>query len=269
MAKRAHLIVGAVLALLVAAGCGLTGNHDNANAGLDPAVPTVDATSAASLPDALAETTTPPPSPTSAKPTSTKKPKHKATSATPTADPDNFQLPSCATRDGKLVSKTKAKAALNAAAAVHYWPKTAPNLLVPADLVRSVAWHESGWQSNIVNCDGGYGLMQVMPNTVTLMNNRFEKSYDVKNYQDNAKIGANYLAYSAVYIGHRYFGDNYDLSTSKCKSATSWCLLNTVIAAYHSGVGAIDRVAADKDLPDQDYVGLIRANMRSCDCDKY
>jgi transglycosylase-like protein with SLT domain len=273
MAKRAQMIAGAVLALVVAAGCGLTGSHDDATTGLDPVVPTLDATSATPLPqDTIAE-----PSPSSTatskapkpKPSASKKPKPKATSATPTGPTNNFQASTCHTYDGKLVSKGQVKSALNAAAAVHYWPKTAPGLLVPADLVRSVAWNESGWQSNIVNCDGGYGLMQLMPDTVTLINGRFEKSYDVKNYKDNAKIGANFLAYSTVYLGQKFFDDKFDLSTSKCKSKTSWCLLNAVIAAYHSGVGTVEQAAASKTLPDQDYVLVVRSLMKSCFCDKY
>jgi soluble lytic murein transglycosylase-like protein len=93
------------------------------------------------------------------------KPKPKNTSATPTEDPNNFQLPACAEHEGKKVTRAQAKSALTAAAAKIYWPTKAPTLKLSADLVKSIAWHESGWQSDIVNCDGGRGLMQVMPDT--------------------------------------------------------------------------------------------------------
>ena len=89
---------------------------------------------------------------------------------------------------------------------------------MPSDLVKAVAWHESGWQSNIVNCDGGRGLMQVMPDTEEFVNSRFEKSYDAHDYQQNATLGANYLAWLTKYFGDNYFKGNYSLSTSKCKS---------------------------------------------------
>ena len=270
MSKKRHLWVGAVVALIVAAGCGMGGMGGNA-AGT-PAQPAASDTGPQFEPitptttEATTETTTQP----AAKPTSSKaSPKPSRTKATPTEDPNNFQAPACATYEGKAVSKAKAKSALNAAAAKHYWPTSAPTLTVPSDLVRAIAWNESGWQSNIVNCDGGYGLMQVMPDTVDMMNNRFGEDYDSHDYQQNAEVGANYLAWLTRYIGNNYFGGNYSLSTSKCKSTSSWCLLNTVIAAYHAGVGTIEQNATSKKLPSGDYVYVVRSLMSSCYCDRY
>ena len=254
----------AVTALIVAAGCGMGGKAaDQAQPDFVAASPTD--TGPEFEPITPTSEPTAEPSRTSSKP----KPKPSKTKATPTEDPNNFEAPACATYEGKAVSKAKAKAALNAAAAKHYWPTSAPNLTVSSDLVRSIAWNESGWQSNIVNCDGGYGLMQVMPDTVDMMNTRFEKTYNSHVYQQNAEVGANYLAWLTRNIGDNHFGGNYSLSTSKCKSTSSWCLLNAVIAAYHAGVGTIDAAATSKKLPASDYVYVVRSLMASCYCDRY
>ncbi|GAA4600121.1 hypothetical protein GCM10023107_51410 [Actinoplanes octamycinicus] len=184
---------------------------------------------------------------------------------------NNFQAASCTKAPSvKNVSKAKAKAALNAAATKTYWPGSAPTLKVPADLIRSVAWHESGWQSAIENCDGGYGLMQVMPDTEAFINQRFEQSYDYKDYKQNAVIGANQLAWLTKYFGEKYFKKNYDLSTSKCKTDASPCLLNLVIDGYNMGYGTTEEAYLDgKRLSNPKYVHVVRANMRSCFCDNY
>jgi soluble lytic murein transglycosylase-like protein len=270
MPKKRHLWVLAAVTLIVTAGCGMGQNAQNAEAP-EPAFVAASPTDSGPAFDPITEppTTEPPTTePTTVKPKPSVK-KSVKPSPTKTQDPNNFEAPACATYQGKAVSKANAKAALNAAAAKHYWPATAPTLTVPSDLVRSIAWNESGWQSNIVNCDGGYGLMQVMPDTVDQMNNRFGLSYDSHVYQQNAQVGANYLAWLTKYIGDNYFAGNYSLSTSKCKSASSWCLLNTVIAAYHAGVGTIESNAKTKKLPATDYVYVVRALMSSCYCDKF
>ncbi|MBG0563557.1 transglycosylase SLT domain-containing protein [Actinoplanes aureus] len=258
----------AVIALMVASGCGVVGGGDADTAAPAPVAATPsDVPTSTELLEEPTEEPTAEPSPTPSK-TKPKKPKPSAT--TPTEDPFNFQLPECAELVGKAVSKAKAKAALNAAAAKTYWPGSAPTLKVPADLVRSVAWHESGWTSNIENCDGGFGLMQVMPDTEAFINQRFEKSYDFRDYRQNAIIGANQLAWLTKYFGEKYFKKKYDLSTSKCASDSSPCLLNLVIDGYNMGYGETEAAFLNnKKLSNPDYVHLIRANMRDCDCDRY
>lgn len=264
MSTRRLSWVVAGLSLLVVVACGLPG-HNDATAPNEIAASPAD-----TGPEFEPITESPTPEATTEKPTAKPKPKpSKTTKATPTVDPNNFQAPACATYEGKAVSKTKAKSALNAAAAKHYWPTSAPTLTVSSDLVRAIAWNESGWQSNIVNCDGGYGLMQVMPDTVDMINNRFGQTYDSHAYRENALVGANYLAWLTKYIGDNYFGGNYSLSTSRCKSTSSWCLLNTVIAAYHAGVGTIEQNASSKKLPSGDYVYVVRSLMSSCYCDRF
>jgi soluble lytic murein transglycosylase-like protein len=140
---------------------------------------------------------------------------------------------------------------------------------VPGRLVLTTAWHESGWQSNIVNCDGGRGLMQVMPDTEAFINQRFEKAYDSKDYKQNAVLGANYLAWLTKAFGDAYFKGKYDLSPKKCKTHTSMCLLNMVIAGYNVGRAPVDAEYAAKRLPNPEYVDVVRSLMKSCYCDRY
>jgi hypothetical protein len=264
MNRRLQVLVAGLIGALVLAGCGLGGG------GGDDPVPLAAQPSASepeNIVDPVLETEEPDPEPTTASPKPSKskaKPK-----ATPTQDPNNFELPPCAERDGKEVSKAKAKAALSAAAAKKYWPTSAPKLKVPADLVYATAWHESGWTSNYVNCDGGRGLMQVMPDTEAFINQRFEQSYDSTDYRQNAVLGANYLAWLTKAFGDSYFKGNYDLSPRKCKSHSSRCLLNMVIAGYNMGRGAVDEAWAAKELPNTQYVDVTRSLMKSCYCDRY
>jgi hypothetical protein len=216
----------------------------------------------------LEEDTAPAPEPATPSPTVSKA-KPKATKPTPTEDPNNFELPACAKREGKEVSKAKAEAALSVAAAKTYWPTSAPKLKVPSRLVRVISWHESGWTSNFVNCDGGRGLMQVMPDTEAFINQRFEQSYRSTDYRQNAVLGANYLAWLTKAFGDAYFKGNYDLSAKKCKSHSSMCLLNMVISAYNAGRGAVDEGYAAKQLPNPQYVDVVRSLLKSCYCDRY
>jgi len=61
----------------------------------------------------------------------------------------------------------------------------------------------------------------------------------------------------------------YDEATSKCKTHSSWCLLNLVISAYQAGPDAVLQNAKSKKLPNPDYVDSVRSLMSSCFCDKY
>jgi soluble lytic murein transglycosylase-like protein len=263
MNRRLLVLVATLIGSLVVSGCGFGGQKEQ------PV--TVAAQPTASVPenivDPVLEDEEPSPEPTTARPRPSKskaKPK-----ATPSEDPNNFQLPACAERDGKEMPKAKAEAALRAAAGKTYWPGSAPQLKVPSRLVLATAWHESGWTSNYVNCDGGRGLMQVMPDTEAFINQRFEKSYSSKDYKQNAVLGANYLAWLTKAFGDAYFKGKYDLSTKKCKSHSSLCLLNMVIAGYNMGRGAVDEAYARKELPNEQYVDVTRSLMKSCYCDRY
>ncbi|MEU7902483.1 lytic transglycosylase domain-containing protein [Actinoplanes sp. NPDC049118] len=263
MNRRMLWPVAALATLLVVAGCGFVGGDE------DPplAAPVASASEPENIVDPVIESGEPAPEPTTPSPSPSKsraKPK-----ATPTEDPNNFQLPACAHREGKEVSKSKAKSALTSAAARKYWPTSAPGLKVPSRLVLTTAWHESGWTSNIVNCDGGRGLMQVMPDTEAFINQRFEQSYESTDYRQNAVLGANYLAWLTKAFGDQYFKGSYDLSAGKCKTHRSMCLLNLVIAGYNAGRAAVDEAYGSGRLPNPEYVDVVRALMKSCYCDRY
>jgi hypothetical protein len=167
---------------------------------------------------------------------------------------------------GTALSRSAVKQALTAAAGRTYWPNSAPSIKVPLDLVKATAWQESGWQSNVIACDGGVGLMQVMPDTADYVNWRFEQTYDIDDPQDNATLGANYLAWLIKYFGDVYFGGDYTLSASgDCADSTAPCLLNAIISAYNAGFGAVD-TDAGLVFPNPQYVRNVRALMTECEC---
>nr|MDT0659633.1 lytic transglycosylase domain-containing protein [Micromonospora sp. DSM 115978] len=169
---------------------------------------------------------------------------------------------------GPQAGRAEVKAALTDAAGRVYMPYSAPSIRVPLELVKAVAWQESGWQSNIVACDGGIGLMQVMPATAEWINLIFEESYDINDYRDNAPLGANYLAWLIKFFGDSYFDRTYQVSAADCASSTDHCLLNLVIAAYNYGPYAVD---TDQGLviPNPQYVRNVRALMTECVCLTY
>ncbi|GID46039.1 hypothetical protein Aca07nite_33140 [Actinoplanes capillaceus] len=265
MKKRINL-VAAVTALIVTAGCGLAGASENEKDSVGaPPVSVAPVTT-----EPVIEETTAAPVETTTKPKPTKKVTKPPTASASPVEQDWSQVPPCFDYEGKNISKTKAKAALKKASGRIYWRTEAPQLKLNFTLVKAVSWQESGWQSAIRNCDGGFGLMQVMPDTLDHMNQRFGLDYDATgNYQDNAYAGANYLAWLTRYFGDNYFKESYDLSPSKCKSHSSWCLLNVVVSGYNAGYGTVDAAAKSKTLPNPDYVDSVRSLMADCPCDRY
>ncbi|MEU3456059.1 lytic transglycosylase domain-containing protein [Micromonospora sp. NPDC006766] len=170
---------------------------------------------------------------------------------------------------GTKATNSQVKAALSDAAARTYWPTSAPDIKIPLSLMKATAWQESGWQSDIVACDGGIGLMQVMPATADWMNQRFGQSYDINAYRDNAYLGANYLAWLTKYIGDMYFESDYRLDASLCTAELNSCLLNAVIAAYNYGHNAVAREDQPLAIPNPQYVRNVRALMTECECLSY
>ncbi|SCL24018.1 Transglycosylase SLT domain-containing protein [Micromonospora inyonensis] len=173
------------------------------------------------------------------------------------------------TYSGTQASRAQVKSALADAAARTYWPTSAPDIRIPLNLVKATAWQESGWQSNIVACDGGIGLMQVMPGTADWMNQRFGQSYDVRDYRDNAYLGGTYLAWLTKYIGDMYFDADYRLDADLCSAELDSCLLNAVIAAYNYGHHAVAREGEPLTVPNPGYVRNVRALMTECVCLDY
>ncbi|MEU1590933.1 transglycosylase SLT domain-containing protein [Micromonospora sp. NPDC005710] len=216
---------------------------------------------------------TPTPKPTKKPTSAAPKPRAVAKPPTETEVPPAPPKPapsSCKpTYKGSQATRAEVKAALTDAADRTYWPVSAPDITIPLTLLKATAWQESGWQSNIYACDGGVGLLQVMPDTATWMNQRFEKSYEIDSYRDNAYLGATYLAWATKYIGDMYFESDFRLDPALCTSELNSCLLNAVIAAYNVGHGAVAREGRPLAIPNPSYVRNVRALMTECVCLAY
>ena len=65
---------------------------------------------------------------------------------------------------------------------------------LPADLLKAVAWMESGWQNDKVSVANAYGIGQLMPDTVTFVNQQLlGVSLDPRRPEHNIRIAARYL----------------------------------------------------------------------------
>ncbi|GAA4260511.1 hypothetical protein GCM10022255_089400 [Dactylosporangium darangshiense] len=184
----------------------------------------------------------------------------------PPAAPPSSPAPGakCPTYTGPKAPAADVRAALDAAAAKQFWPTSAPSIRVPSRLLYGVAWQESGWQSTIVACDGGVGTMQIMPATATWMNNRFGSSYDLNTLTGNVMIGGEYLAWLVKYFGDAYYQASYDLSVPAPAGGVS--LLDSIVAAYNYGPGAIDPTKGRAGIPNWNYVDNVEALMNNCPC---
>lgn len=264
--------VAALLLTLVASGCGGNGAAGGDTAGAAATVdPQSEAQAVAPPPAVLAEglgrRPKPSPSRTTAAP-SRPKPSRKPPVESKLPPPPPKPAPEGCTPKyvGTKASRDQVKTALTDAAGRTYWPVSAPSIKVPLNMVKAVAWQESGWQSNIIACDGGIGLMQVMQPTADYINQRFENNYDIDVYTDNAILGANYLAWLIKYFGDVYFDGDYTLTTTgDCASHTAPCLINAVLASYNYGFGAVD-TADGLVIPNPRYVENVRALMTECTC---
>jgi soluble lytic murein transglycosylase-like protein len=106
---------------------------------------------------------------------------------------------------------------------------------VDPGLVKAVAWQESGWQM-VTAFDGGMGVMQLMPDTVTWVSNTL-LGYPVNPYDptDNIRAGVAMLRYFLMYYGNE----------------------SLALAAYHQGMSSL---AANGILPEtQSYIDNILA----------
>ncbi|MGW3043409.1 transglycosylase SLT domain-containing protein [Kitasatospora sp. NPDC001159] len=142
---------------------------------------------------------------------------------------------------------------------------------LPVNLVKAIAWQESGWQSGILACDGGIGTMQVMPNSVSWMNGKFGTASDPKTLTGNIQLGTQLLDWLVAYYGDSSFGGKYDLSPDPATGKTS--LLDLVISAYNAGAGNVHyntvtdpttgEVVGSLDIPNPKYVANVKALMSS------
>lgn len=278
--KMFRIGVGALAVVLLTVGC--AGERGEATADRSVAASTAEPSPSATpfarteLGDAPSHSATPSSSASggpAAKPTATASSRAPAKSAPePPAPPPPPELEPTGcppSHEGTPASRTQVRSALTNAAAKTYWPTSAPDIRIPTALVKATAWQESGWQSTIVACDGGIGLMQVMPATADWMNQRFGQSYDVWDHRDNAYLGVNYLAWLTKYIGDLYFDGDYRLDAALCSAELNSCLLNAVIASYNYGHAAVASGEGPITIPNPRYVGNVRALMTECVCLAY
>lgn len=160
--------------------------------------------------------------------------------------------------EGKAATQAQVKSALEAAAAYKVWRSV--SISVPSSLVKAVAKHESGWQSNAVSCQGAFGVMQVMPETAGWLNERFADTLGgQQNYRSlsgNTRLGSAYLQWTVKKIGDDHFGGNYSL---KACAPSERCLLNAVISAYEVGEATTSAaLAAGRSWPNPDYIANVR-----------
>ncbi|MGV9266014.1 lytic transglycosylase domain-containing protein [Kitasatospora sp. NPDC003701] len=140
---------------------------------------------------------------------------------------------------------------------------------LPVNLVKAIAWQESGWQSGILACDGGIGTMQIMPATVSWMNSKFGTTSDPRTLAGNVQLGTQLLDWLVAYYGDSSFGGKYDLSPDPATGRTP--LLDLVIAAYNAGAGNVhyntvtDPVTGETGgslaIPNPGYVANVKALM--------
>jgi hypothetical protein len=233
--------------------------------------------SAAATTPAATETTSESPSPwPSTEPLSQPAPSAvETTSAVATTDaavptvPVSEHPPCTTYLDGGPVPASEAEAALEEAADTQFWTNSSVD--VPNDLIKAIAWMESGWQSDIIACDGGTGLMQIQPETEQFINDRFELGLDRTRVEENAMLGSAQVQWLAKYFAVNYFGGSdpgsYSLEDDcghddAVPDHLERCLLNAVISAYQAGFGTVEAVLdadGDPEYTNPQYIENVRA----------
>ncbi|HEX9529582.1 MAG TPA: transglycosylase SLT domain-containing protein [Acidimicrobiales bacterium] len=66
---------------------------------------------------------------------------------------------------------------------------------VPANLLKAIAWQESGWQNNVFSVVRAQGIGQLMPGTVTFVNALTGQHLDPSKPADNITLEAALLAF--------------------------------------------------------------------------
>ena len=172
-----------------------------------------------------------------------------ASGATPAASSAD-----CPTLTGPAAAKATVSATLTTAAGRSYWAAD-PATHVPVNLLKAIAWQATEWQSTMVACDGGIGVMHLSQATAASINQRYGTGYDINTLDGNAALGAGYLTWLIEYFAQRYFDTNPDLTNPD--------LLATVIAGYQLGAGAVDPA---KGIPNQPSVQAVIDLMTTCSC---
>jgi len=96
---------------------------------------------------------------------------------------------------GKLPAKLKAHPErLALAPSFDHW---ATAYRVPPDLLKALAWYESGWQNKVVSNTGAVGVGQLMPFTSDFVSDQLLKNpnLDPKRVDDNIRMSARFLRF--------------------------------------------------------------------------
>jgi soluble lytic murein transglycosylase-like protein len=95
----------------------------------------------------------------------------------------------------KLPAKLKAHPErLALAPRFDYWSRT---YNVPPDLLKALAWYESGWQNKVVSSTGAVGVGQLMPFTSDFVSDTLLKNpnLDPRRVDDNIRMSARFLRF--------------------------------------------------------------------------
>jgi soluble lytic murein transglycosylase-like protein len=81
-----------------------------------------------------------------------------------------------------------------------YWAKVYG---VPPDLLKGLAWYESGWQNKVVSSTGAVGVGQLMPFTSDFVAQQLLKNpaLDPKKVDDNIRMSARFLRFLLDRVG--------------------------------------------------------------------
>ncbi|GAA1661274.1 hypothetical protein GCM10009830_03030 [Glycomyces endophyticus] len=182
-------------------------------------------------------------------------------------EPPSVHPPCTTYLDGGAAPASEVEAALDEAADTQFW--TNSTVEFSPDLLKAIAWMESGWQTDIVACDGGTGLMQIQPTTEKFVNQRFEADFDREDAADNAMLGSAQVQWLAKYFAVNYFGGAdpgvYSLADDCSRDDAvpdhqEHCLLNSVISAYQAGFGTVEAALdAGTGYTNLQYVETVRA----------
>lgn len=74
---------------------------------------------------------------------------------------------------------------------------------IPGDLLKALAWMESGWQSSVVSSTGAIGIGQLMPDTTRFVRSELigVPTFDPRVPGDNIRMSARFLRYLLAQTG--------------------------------------------------------------------
>lgn len=264
------VVIGGYVGVALARQPDLTAQWEPLAVGPSPSATTAAPAVTASPSASPSPSRTPRKTPTRTPTKTPKKPTAKPTT-TITVAPTVPAPPGCAGKIGTDLSLSAVRDLLEDGTALHAWSglpapqglSELPTIAVPLNLLKAIAYQESGWQSACQANDGiGFGLFQVSADTQDWMNQRFGEAYDRMVPGDNVKIAVSYLEWLIVYFGGYYFDQHYDLSDED--------LLNYVIAAFNVGYGALETPDGGLEIVNPQYVSAVRSEMEpDCVCQSW